>query len=167
MANKPNKPTKRFVATKVEVEGREDTRIVEIPDFEPAPWTLDTPLDVVGQCVPRADALEKVTGVAIYTADLKRPGMLYAAIVRAPIAHGRVVSIDLAPCLEVPGVREVLELSDVRDVRYDGGQLFDHTIRFAGQPLAAVAANSWLAARRAADAVIVRVDTEPHAVTAA
>jgi len=158
---------KRFVVTKVEVEGREDTRLVEIPDFEPAPWTLETPLEVVGQCVPRADAPEKVTGRAVYTADVARPGMLHASIVRAPVAHGTVVSLDLTPCFEIPGVREVLTLADVKDIRYDSGQLFDSTIRFAGQPLAAIAAETRDAADRAVRAAVVRVDTAPHVVTSA
>ena len=156
---------KRFVSTKVEVEGREETRIVEIPDFEPAPWTADTPLEIVGQCVPRMDALEKVTGAAIYTADIERGGMLHAAIVRSPIANGRVLTLDSAPALEVPGVRGVLLRDDVEGIRYDSGQLFDQAIRFAGQPLAAVCAESLEAAERGAAAVIVRVDAAPHAIT--
>src|SRR5688572_8339735 len=158
-------PGKRFVETKVEVEGREETRIVEVPEFDPAPWTADTPMEVVGQCVPRMDALEKVTGQAIYTADVRRTGMLHAHIVRAPIAHGQVTTIDLAPALEMPGVRTVLQREDVEGIRYDSGQLFDRTIRFAGQPLAAVCAETAEAAERASRAVIVRVATEPHAVS--
>jgi xanthine dehydrogenase YagR molybdenum-binding subunit len=156
---------KRFVTTKVEVEGREEIRVVEMPEFEPAPWTLATPMAVVGQCVPRMDALEKVTGKAAYTVDVRRSGMLYAQIVRAPVAHGSVVAIDLTPALEVPGVRAVLGRDDVDGVRYDGGQLFDHTIRYAGQPLAAVCADTQEAADRGAAAVIVGVDAQPHAVT--
>jgi xanthine dehydrogenase YagR molybdenum-binding subunit len=158
---------KRFVVTKVEVEGREETKVVEVPSFEPAPWTADTPLEIVGQCVPRMDALEKVTGSAIYTADVQRAGMLHAAVIRAPVAHGRVVAIDLGPALESPGVRAVLERHEVEGIRYDSGQLFDATIRFAGQPLAAVCADTAEAAERAAKAAIVRVDALPHAVTAA
>jgi len=156
---------KRFVVTKVEVEGREETRVVEVPDFEPTPWTAGTPMEVVGECVPRMDALEKVTGQAVYTADVRRTGMLYAEVVRAPIAHGRVLTLDLAPALEVPGVRAVLQREEVEGVRYDSGQLFDQTIRFAGQPLAAVCADTPEAAARAAKAAIVRVETERHAVT--
>ena len=156
---------KRFVATKVEVEGREETRIVEIPEFEPDPWTAETPMDVVGQCVPRMDALEKVTGKATYTADVRRQGTLFAQIVRSPVAHGRVISLDLAPALEVPGVRAVLGRDEVEGVRYDGGPLFDPTIRYAGQPLAAVCADTQEAADRGAAAAIVRVDAHPHAVT--
>jgi CO/xanthine dehydrogenase Mo-binding subunit len=156
---------KRFVVTKVEVEGREETRIVEVPDFEPAPWTADRPMEVVGQCVPRMDALEKVTGRAVYTVDVRRTGMLHAHIVRAPVAHGRVTNLDLAPALELPGVRGVLRREDVEGIRYDGGQLFDQKIRYAGQPLAAVCADTAEAAERASRAVIVQVETEPHAVT--
>jgi xanthine dehydrogenase YagR molybdenum-binding subunit len=156
---------KRFVATTVEIEGREETRIVEVPDFEPAPWTADVRMEVVGQCVPRMDALEKVTGQAVFTADVARGGMLYAQIVRAHIAHGRVTTLDLAPALEIRGVRAVLLREEVDGIRYDGGQLFDETIRFAGQPLAAVCAETQDAADRAACAAIVRVEVEPHAVT--
>ena len=157
---------KRFVATKVEVEGREETRIVEVPDFEPAPWTADTPMEVVGQCVTRMDALEKVTGQARYTTDVTRPGMLYAQIVRSPIARGRVTTLDLASALEVPGVRALLHREEMEGIRYDSGQLFDQTIRFAGQPLAAVCGQTQEAADRGARAAIVRVEVERHAVTA-
>ncbi len=138
---------------------------VEVPAFEPQPWTEDVQLDVVGQCVPRMDALEKVTGRAIYTADVRRTGMLHAAVVRSPIANGKVLSIDFGPALELPGVREVLRREDVDGIKYDSGQLFDTNIRFAGQPLAAVCADSAHAAERAAKAVIVKLDTAPHAVS--
>src|SRR5256714_2394924 len=123
-------------------------------------------MHVVGQCVPRMDALEKVTGAAVYTADIKRPGMLYAAIVRAPIARGRVTALDLSPSLEIPGARAVLLRDEVDGIQYDSGQLFDQTIRFVGQPIAAVAAETQAAADVAARVAIVRVDAEPHAVTA-
>ena len=84
----PVASTKRFVSTKVEVEGREEIKIVELPDLEPEPWGDDAQLTIVGHRVPRADALEKVTGRARYTADLHRPAMLHAALLRSPIASG-------------------------------------------------------------------------------
>lgn len=157
---------KRFVVTRVEVEGREEVKVVEVPAFDPPPWDDTARLDVVGQCVPRADAEDKVTGRATYTADVRPAGMLYAAIVRAPVAHGRVLTLDLAPALAIPGVRATLRCEEVEGLRYDSGQLFDETIRFAGQPIAAVCAETYDAARRAARAVVVRVEALPHAVTA-
>jgi xanthine dehydrogenase YagR molybdenum-binding subunit len=156
---------KRFVATTVEVEGRSETRIVEMPAFEPEPWTSDTALEIVGQCVPRMDATEKVTGRAMYSADMNRAGMLHAAIVRAGIAHGKVTSIDAKPALAIQGVRSVLLRADVDGIKYDGGQLFDPWIRYVGQPIAAVCAESLEIAERAARLVTVVIAKEPHAVT--
>jgi xanthine dehydrogenase YagR molybdenum-binding subunit len=156
---------KRFTVTKVEVEGREETRVVEMPEFEPEAWGPDFDARIVGQCVPRQDATEKVTGRAIYTTDIRRAGMLHAHIVRASVAHGQVEALDAAPALDVPGVRAVLTRAEVDGVRYDSGRLFDSTIRFAGQPLAAVCATSREAAARGARAVVVRVRREPHAVS--
>ena len=66
---------KRFVTTRVEVEGREDIKVVELPSREPDPWGDDAKLTVVGTSVTRMDALEKVTGQAKFTADLQRAGM--------------------------------------------------------------------------------------------
>lgn len=157
---------KRFVATKVEVEGREETRIVEVPPFEPAPWTEDAVLDVVGCSIPRSDALEKVTGRAKYTVDVQRARMLFAAPVRTSVAHGRVVAIDPAPALAMPGVEAVLLRDEMEGIRHDGGQVFDQTIRYAGQAVAAVCASTFDLAKRAARAVIVKVEAAPHAVTA-
>ena len=70
MANRAD--GKRFVSTRVEVEGREEVRTVELPFFEPEPWKADTPLSIVGRCALRADAAEKVTGRARYSADIQR-----------------------------------------------------------------------------------------------
>ena len=80
-ADTPAPPAKRFVSTKVEVEGREEIKIVELPDIEPAPWGDDASLSVVGRRLPRSDALEKVTGRARYTADVQRGAMLHSAFV--------------------------------------------------------------------------------------
>ena len=83
-------------------------KIVELPAFEPEPLDADAELSIVRTSVPRRDALAKATGRARYTADLALPSMLHAAIVRAPIARGRVNSLDAAPALALPGVRAVI-----------------------------------------------------------
>ena len=83
------KPKRRFVTTQVEVEGRVETKIVEMPDHAASTWGPDASLRIVGQPVARVDALDKVTGRAVYTADIHRPGMLFAALVRAPVSAGR------------------------------------------------------------------------------
>src|SRR4051812_27781451 len=107
---------KRFVTTTVEIEGREETKVVEMPSREPEPWGDDAQLRIVGQRATRMDAMEKVTGVARYTADVRLPGMLHAAILRAPVARGRVKRLDLTPALDIQGVRGGLTIADVPDV---------------------------------------------------
>ena len=158
---------KRFVTTRVEVEGREETTVVELPSREPTPWDDHTELHVVGQRIPRMDALEKVTGDARFTADVQLPGMLHAALLRVPIPHGRVVKLDLAPALALDGVRGAVALDGVRDIKIDGVQVFDHTVRYANQAIAAVCADSLEIARRALNAVACEVQPEPHVLTVA
>ncbi|MEP6493262.1 MAG: xanthine dehydrogenase family protein molybdopterin-binding subunit [bacterium] len=157
---------KRFVTTKVEIEGREETKIVELPARNPDPWGEDADLHVVGQRVVRMDALEKVTGEARYTADVHLQGMLFAAILRAPVPRGRVTSLDLAPALALDGVRAGISIADVPDVKIDGVRLFDQTIFYANQPLAAICADSLETAQRALEAITLEIAREPHAVTA-
>ncbi len=160
---------KRFITTTIEVEGREETRVVELPDFEPSPWEAGAPLTVVGKAVPRRDAPEKVTGRATYTADLQRPGMLFAVMVRAAIARGRVVSIDAIRARALPGVVDVVSSDDLtslsRRPRAGGVALFDRAIAYAGQPVAAVCAESLAAAHRAAAAVTVEYDVATPVTT--
>ncbi|MDE3172598.1 MAG: xanthine dehydrogenase family protein [Gemmatimonadota bacterium] len=151
------------MATKVEIEGREETKIVELPDRNPQPWDDAAELHVVGARVPRMDAVEKVTGGARYTADVLRPGMLWAAVVRAPAAAGRA-TLDVSAALARPGVRGVLTLDDVRGIRLDGMQLLDDAIHYAGQPLCVVCADHYALARAGAAAVRVTVEPAPHAV---
>ena len=162
----PRGASRRFVSTKVEIEGREETKIVELPSREPDPWGDDAALHIVGERVARMDALEKVTGRARYTADVRRPAMLYASILRAPIAHGRVIRLDLAPALAIPGVRGAVGREHVDGIKVDGVQLFDQTIHYVGQPLVAVLAETQAIADRARGTVVLEVESIPHAVTA-
>jgi xanthine dehydrogenase YagR molybdenum-binding subunit len=157
---------KRFVTTKVEIEGREETKVVELPSRNPSPWDDDAELHVVGQRVPRMDAIEKVTGDARYTADVQLAGMLHVALLRVPIARGRVTTLDLSPALALPGVRGSLTIDDVPDVKLDGVRLFDRTIHYANQPVAAICADSIEIAERALRAIVVTTDADPHVLTA-
>jgi xanthine dehydrogenase YagR molybdenum-binding subunit len=151
---------RRFVTTTVEVEGRDETKVVELPEHEPAPWGDDAELSIVGQRAVRVDAPEKVSGRARYTADIARPGMLYAAICRASIARGRA-AIDLEAARSIDGVVDVISAADLdRRIRLASGPLFDTTVTYAGQPLAAACADTLEAARRAVAAIVVRYEAE-------
>jgi xanthine dehydrogenase YagR molybdenum-binding subunit len=156
---------RRFVSTSVEIEGREEIKVVELPALDPPPWDESAELTVVGTRVQRMDALEKVTGRARYTTDVRPPGMLVAALLRAPIAKGRV-TLDLEPALAMLGVRGALLMEDVLGIRHDGVQLLDRTVSYAGQAVAAICADSQDVADRAARAVRMQYESAAHAVTA-
>ena len=157
----------RFSVTTVEVEGREETKIVELPSLEPEPWTELREMAVVGTRIARADAAEKVTGRARYTADERPRGVLHAVIVRAPVARGHVVRLDLSKALAAPGVYGAITRDDVPAVKLDGVQLFDPVIGYVGHPVAAICAESVDAANRARALVDLQVAEEPNAISAA
>jgi CO/xanthine dehydrogenase Mo-binding subunit len=112
------------------------------------------------------DAIEKVTGRAQYTADIQRPGMLHAAILRAPVARGRVTELDLSYALALDGVRGGVTIDNVPDVKIDGVRLFDHNIQYANQPIAALCADTLEIAQRALNAIVLEIDVERPVVSA-
>jgi CO/xanthine dehydrogenase Mo-binding subunit len=131
-------------------------------------------LRVVGTSVPRVDAIEKVTGRARYTGDIALPGMLHGKILRSPHAHARIRSIDGRAAAEIPGVAAVLTRDDLGDIDpYYGPIIRDRpllaidTARYAGEPVAAVAATDEVTAERAASLIVVTYDELPAAVSAA
>jgi len=149
--------SKRFVTTTVEIEGREEIAVVEVPAFEPQPWGKDARLDTVGHAVPRLDAIDKVTGRARYTHDIHFPGMLHARLVRAGIPAGWVTKLDLDRARALSGVRAALTGADLPRIPWLGGEpLFGPAVHYWGQPLAAVAADTEAIARDAVRLARVR-----------
>jgi CO/xanthine dehydrogenase Mo-binding subunit len=114
------------------------------------------------QLAPRVDAAAKVLGAARYAADLTRPGMLIGKVLRSPIAHGEIASIDTSAALRLPGVRAVLTANDLpTDVRVgrairDMPVLARGRVRFIGEKVAAVAADTAEIAEAAVD--LIRVE---------
>ncbi len=114
----------------------------------------------------RLEGRAKVSGAAAYAADAARPGMLWAAFVASPVPHARIVSIDTQAAREMPGVHAVLTGTDIGE-HYLGRALFDwpvlatDVVRFIGQYVVAVAAETREAAQAAAQAVDVQYDELP------
>ena len=74
---------------------------------------MNAPLRIVGQQVPRKDAIEKVTGRAVYATDIVQPGMLHAKVLRSPHAHALIKRIDVSRAKRARGVRAVLTHTDI------------------------------------------------------
>ena len=130
------------------------------------------PLREVGQSVERTDGVAKVTGRAQYLDDLVIPGVVYAAPVRSPYAHARIVGIGRAAAAGVPGVLAVLAAGDlgVLGERPFGTFLKDQRVlagdkaRYEGEPVAVVVAEDRPTAVRAARLVDVRYEPLPPVV---
>jgi xanthine dehydrogenase YagR molybdenum-binding subunit len=136
---------------------------------EPPPLPPNSELMYIGKPTVRYDGPAKAMGTGKYTADVQLPGMLYARMVDATIPHGRIVSIDTSEAEKLPGVRAV----HVIEHFYGGAELRDPkqelpsrypVIRYAGQPIAAVAATSQQIADDAAKLVKVQYDSMPFVV---
>lgn len=118
---------------------------------------------IVGSSVARPDAYEKVTGAARYPADLIRPGMLHAKAVFAHRASARILRIDAAAALAMPGVRAVLTAAEVPYNRFglveaDQPLLCEDRVRFVGDRVALVVAQTPEQAAAAARAVQVEYE---------
>jgi CO/xanthine dehydrogenase Mo-binding subunit len=111
-------------------------------------------LDVVGAATPRIEGAEKVGGRTIYTADVNLPGMLWGRCLRSPYPHARIVGVNAEKAKKVKGVRAVLTGGDLPLHRVglslqDTPVLAQGKVRFMGEKVAAVAAESLDAADEA------------------
>lgn len=162
-------PAKKTVQVPVGVPGytlAEEARTV--PASEPPVWPINKDLKYVGQSIERYDGLLKASGRARYTSDIQLPGMLYAKFVSATVPHAKVVSVDTSAAEKYPGVRgvhviqHVLGNAELRNPALDQAKY--PVVRYAGQPIAAVAATTPSAAEEAAALVKVKYDTMPFVV---
>jgi len=120
----------------------------------------------IGVAVERLDGAAKVTGGARYTADFDLPGMLFGKCLRSPYANARILSIDTRRARALPGVHAVLTAVDVPDQRWgryckDIPILPQDHVRFIGEKVAAVAAESGEIAEAALDLIEVEYDERP------
>ena len=125
--------------------------------------------DMIGKNIPVWDAAMKVTGRKQYVDDMRFPRMLYGKILFSPIAHGRIKSIHLEEAKKVPGVRAIVCYKDSPKIRYNGNGedkdiakselVFDQVVRYVGDKVAAVAAETKEAAEQAIR--LIQVEYEP------
>lgn len=121
-------------------------------------------LMTVGRSVPQLEAAEKLDGSAQYIADLSRPGMLHGALLQSPHPHARILGYELSEALALPGVRAIVTGDDIDAAHRMGAFVKDEPamakgkVRYVGEIVAAVAADTEAIARRAAQ--LIRVDYE-------
>ena len=126
----------------------------------------------IGRSIRRAEGVEKVIGKARFTADLDFPGLLEGRVLRSPFPHALIEGIDVRDAEVLPGVHGVLTRESVRDIDpYYGHCLRDRPliatdrVRYVGEPVVAVAAESGDIAEEALSLVRVRYRELPMAAT--
>ena len=146
------KPKKKIRVPRV-VNGVEQMVEIEVDEDAGPGWGANDKHTLLNHRYTRVDGPLKATGVARYTYDQRLPGMLYARVLRSPHAHARITKIDTDAALKIPGVKAIIPapLSEVR---------------FAGAPVAAVAATTPEIAGDALRAIKVTYEVLPHVVHA-
>ena len=130
---------------------------------------------LIGKSLPRLDAVDKVTGRAIYTDDMKRPGMLYGALKRSPHPHALIKRIDTSKAKALRGVKDVITAEDTPKIKYGNWRLVPESqdelplatdkVRFIGDEVAAVCALDRETAERALELIEVEYEVLPAVYT--
>ena len=124
---------------------------------------------MIGRSVRRIDGVAKVTGEAVFGIDHEEPRMLHGKILRSPTPSGRIVRLDVSKAEAMPGVHAIVTAADAPGrtgwVVMDQPLLADGVVRFAGEPVAAVAADTEALAADALRAIELEIAPLP-AVTA-
>jgi CO/xanthine dehydrogenase Mo-binding subunit len=114
-------------------------------------------LSIIGKAIPRIESKDKVSGFAKYTNDIQSPNLLHGWLVTSPYSHADISSIDISKALEVSGVQNVIT-GDYFPV-LTGGLLADRPplafkkVRYFGEPIAVVVAETEQIAKRAAELI--------------
>ena len=153
----------RIVRITVEIEGRMSDELALVEGKDLKGWTRET--TIVGARTPRIDGAQRVTGRARYTTDIALPGMLHARFLRSPHARARVERVDASRALTAPGVRSVLHRFNAPKAAFRGEEtIFRAEVRFVGDEVAAVCADTAEAADNAVRLIEVDYEVLPHVV---
>jgi len=125
---------------------------VNVGAQQPVPWDGTSELQQVGTPVPRADGALKVTGAARYTTDIRLEGMLYCDVLRSPHPSAIIRQVNVSAAKKMPGVKAVYVIAEP-----------DAYVRYEGQEIVAVAAETLQQARDAVSAIDVDLEVLPHA----
>ena len=153
----------RLVKTVTEMEGRFEEKWVLVEEDGIISWEPEAELTVVGKPAPRQTGPQRVSGLARFTVDVALPGMLHAAVLRSPVAHGRVKALQIDAARAVSGVRAVLGPETELSFTQRSGPLYAEP-DYAGAPIAVVAADTLAAAKAGVRALALEIDPLPFVV---
>ncbi|UCE06956.1 MAG: xanthine dehydrogenase family protein molybdopterin-binding subunit, partial [bacterium] len=160
-------PARKIIKTKHFFEEDFVESLAEVSTEEVKRWGPDTELKVVGKSISRLDGYDKVSGTAQYTYDVTLPNMAFAKTLRCPLAHANIKSIDFSKVKKLAGVLAILTHENSPQIPwYRGSYLFDPHLRFQGDEVACVAAESEKIAEQAIKLIEVEFEELPFVVDA-
>lgn len=149
----PTPPKKKKIRVPRVVNGVEQMVEIEVDDVAGPGWGPNDKHTLLNHRMTRVDGPLKVSGAAHYTYDIRLPNMLYGKVLRCPYAHAKIRRFDSSAASRMPGVKAIIQAPL-------------EEFRFAGSPVAAVAATTPELAQDAARAIVVEYEKLPHVVTA-
>lgn len=153
MQQQPAPPkTKKKIRVPRVINGIEQMVEIEVEEESGPGWGPNDQHTLLNHRLTRVDGRLKATGAARYTYDVRLPGMLYGRILRSPHAHARITKIDTEAAAKITGVKAIVKAPL-------------EELRFAGAPVAAVAATTPEIASDALRAIAVTYEVLPHAAT--
>jgi len=158
---------KKIVKSRFYFEEGFQEHLAEVSTDSPESWGDNDTLEIVGKPVSRIDGYDKVSGTAVYAFDKIFPNMTYARTLRCPHPHAKILSINTAEAEKVKGVLKILTHENTPKIPWYGmSYLFDPHLRFEGDEVAVVVAETEQIAEDALQLIEVEYEELPFVVDA-
>ncbi len=160
-------PARKIVKTKHFFEEDFVESLAEVSSEAWTSWGNGAELKMVGKPIPRLDGYDKVSGTAQYTFDISLPNMAFAKTLRSPLPHAKILKIDISKAKKLPGVLFILTHENSPEITwYSGSFLFDTHVRYQGDEVACLAAETEKIAQHAINLIEVEYEELPFVTDA-
>lgn len=153
----------KVVKSKYFIEQEQVETVAEVSTEEVKQWPANENLKVIGKPVTRIDAYDKVSGSATYTFDIDLPRMCYAKVLRSPHPHAKIKNLNTSEAEKLDGVLGIIHHKNIPEIKwyYGTSVLFDPEVRYHGDEIACVAAESEKIAKKAVSLIEVEYELLP------
>jgi xanthine dehydrogenase YagR molybdenum-binding subunit len=161
-------PGRKIIKSRYFFEDDFSEALAEVPVADSGGQLPQEKFKVIGKPVSRPDGYDKVSGTAQYAFDVILPHMVYAKTLRSPHPHARIKSIETGPALKHPGVLAVISHKNTQKIPWysETSFLFDPHLRYPGDEVACLAAESAEIAQQALELIRVEYDILPFVADA-
>ena len=150
--------SRKIIKSKTYLYDEKIETIAEVPEKDLELLPLNKDLKIIGKKIPRVDAEEKVTGTAVYTFDKIFTNIAYGKTLRSPYPFAKIESIETSKAEKLKGVLKILTYKNAPDIKWYGdySKLFDQTVRYEGDEVALIVAETQDIAEKDASLVDVK-----------